>query len=245
MSVRIRNTVAALVLAATAASSMQAQEVITNGGFEAGNLSGWTHVGAANGQPDLRYNAIASGAGAPVSGFGPYDSRTGGFFAISDQDGPGSGVLYQSFTIDAAATNATLSFSMFVRNFADATTIGDGLIHTAGPNQHARVDLLFGNFADPFDVSGGAVVRNFYLGADVVGGDDAPWLDYLFDITADLSLAGTYTLRFAQVDNQSFFNQGIDDVSLLVSTVPEPSTVVLVAFGMAAAGFVQRRRRTA
>lgn len=154
-------------------------------------------------------------------------------------------MLYQSFTVDAAATNATLSFSMFVRNFADATAIGDGLIHTADPNQHARVDLLFGNFADRFDVSGGAVVRIFYLGADVISGALVPWLDYLFDITADLSRAGTYTLRFAQVDNQSFFNQGIDDVWLQVSAVPEPSTVVLVAFGMAVAGFVQRRRSNA
>ncbi len=161
---------------------------------------------------------------------------------MSDQTGPGSSVLYQSFSIGGAASSATLSFSMFVRNFA-TTTIGSGLVHTGAANQHARVDLLYG-MVDPFDVSAATVVRNFYLGADVEGGAVAPWIDYLFDITGDLSLAGTYTLRFAHVDNQGFFHQGIDDVSLVVSAVPEPSSVALVMIGMVGAGLVKRRRRT-
>lgn len=226
------------------APPLAAQELITNGGFESG-LTGWSNFGQIGGLPVLRFSSMSSGASSPISGQGPYLSRSGGSHAIGDQSGPGSGALYQSFTIGAAATTATLRFSLFARNFASTTTIGSNLSYTGAANQHARVDILAGNLAaDPLGV-GASVLGNFYIGADVVRGASAPWIDYTFDVSSLLSSAGTYTLRFAQVDNQSFFNTGIDDVSLIVSTVPEPATLALLSVGLGLIGVRIARRRQA
>jgi len=48
---------------------------------------------------------------------------------------------------------------------------------------------------------------------------------------------------FAEVDNQLFFNQGVDNVSILQTSAPEPATLLLLGTGLGAA-FYRRRRTT-
>ena len=51
-------------------------------------------------------------------------------------------------------------------------------------------------------------------------------------------------LRFGETDNQSFFQQGVDNVSVL-TTVPEPATWALLIGGFGAVGVASRRSRRA
>jgi PEP-CTERM motif len=102
------------------------------------------------------------------------------------------------------------------------------------------VDLLTAG-ATPFDTSAG-VVANFYLGADS-GPNPHPFTSYLFDITNFVGSGGTFQIRFAEVDNQLFFHQGVDNVSIQQSeVVPEPSTILLLGTGLAAAGALRATR---
>ena len=49
---------------------------------------------------------------------------------------------------------------------------------------------------------------------------------------------GTFVLRFAEVDNQLFFNQGVDNVSIEV--VPAPASAMLGLIGIT---LIARTRR--
>jgi hypothetical protein len=60
--------------------------------------------------------------------------------------------------------------------------------------------------ATPFD-TGAGVLENLYIGADA-GGNPHPYTHYVFDITS-LVGGGTFQIRFAEVDNQLFFNLGV------------------------------------
>lgn len=221
-----------MLFSACFARFAQAQQLIVNGGFETGNLSGWTTADQVSpyGGGFAESNDIAS----PINGLPTVGPASGAYYAVSDQTGPGAHVMYQSFTVPSGA-NILVSFDLFVNNWFDETVIDpSGLDWTTGgtldPNQHARVDLLSGG-VDPFD-TGAGVARNFYIGAD---GPDLPnrYRRYTFFVPT-YPFGGTFLLRFAEVDNQFLLNAGVDNVSVLV--VPEPGVGALA--GVLAAGTV-------
>ncbi len=218
---------AALVLAVTAAS---ANNLITNGGFESG-LAGWTEFDQPGGSGSW---FAVSGTTAPLSGEPTVGPASGTMYALTDQTGPGSHVLLQSFTVTGGSQ--TLSFDMFVNDWA-GVIVGCGLDYTVTPTECGRVDILAGN-ANPFD-TGSGVIQNLYMGADNLNGNPNPYTAYSFN----LNLApGTYQLRFGEADNQSFFNMGVDNVSLQSGTsTPEPGTLTL--FGTAILGMASGLRR--
>jgi hypothetical protein len=184
-------------------------QLITNAGFEIGDLDGWTRTNQGTG---LFFNS--PDPISPVSGFPTAGPHGGSVHAVSDMDSPGSATaLIQPFTVSTAASRVTLSFSMFVNDQSSGPYInGQGLDYAAVPNQHARVDLLT-SASMPFD-TGAGVLRNFYLGVDPQPNPN-PYRNYSFDITDLVSGGGTFQLRFAQVSNQSFLNMGVDDVGIL------------------------------
>jgi hypothetical protein len=51
-------------------------------------------------------------------------------------------------------------------------------------------------------------------------------------------------MRFGEADNQFFFNQGVDNVSLPDGSVPEPSSIFLFGTVLMATGYTLRRKRT-
>ena len=93
-------------------------------------------------------------------------------------------------------------------------------------------------------------VRNFYLGADE-GPDPNPYTSYSFDIAGLFAPGGAYTLRFAEVDDQYFFNLGVDNVSIVADTFtyegsPEPGTIAMWAvLGLMCIGARRWRRKYA
>jgi cysteine-rich repeat protein len=107
-----------------------------------------------------------------------------------------------------------LDFQMFVDDWSVGGTIVNpaGLTIFAGPNQHARVDLLGPGF--PPLHTGPGVVRNFYIGADP-GPPPNPWRSYSFDLTGIALPGSTYTIRFAAVETQFYLHMGVDNVRII------------------------------
>jgi hypothetical protein len=224
-----------------------ASEILTNGGFEAGGGSflGWTHLNQAGSSGDW---FIQSGTSSPLTG-SPVPLPPGPTHAaMTDQDGPGSRVLYQDFVVPVGVSSATLSFDRFRGNRADVYSTPASLDFTVTPNQQARVDIIT-TTADPFSVAGADVLLNVFQTHTGDPTVDASYITQTNDLTALLAAhqGQTLRLRFGEVDNQLFFQFGVDNVSLDVTTaaaVPEPSTLALLAIGGGSLfGYGRRCRR--
>lgn len=214
-------------------TAAHAQELLTNGDFEAGNFAGWNRVlvEESGGAVSRNFALTAPGANTPGSvSFATAPNAAGGsFYAVGVADAPGQSAMIQTFTVPASGfSSLTLTFQMFVNDQSESQLFGGpfvdptGLDHTTGGtgnnNQHARVDIL-SSAAAPFSTASGDVVRNLYLGLDspnLVNG----YTSYSFDMTPFLTPGSTYQLRFAEVDNLSALNIGVDNVSLLASNTP-------------------------
>jgi hypothetical protein len=223
-----------------AASGAQATQLLTNGDFETGNFSGWTVTDLAGSSGSWFIDA--PGSTTPVSGFATAANGTGGsFYAVTDQTGPGTHALTQSFTVAPGASSVFFSFQMFANDQSGTAPIinAAGLDDNAFPNQHVRVDLLTGA-ATAFD-TGAGVLANFFLGDDA-GVNPNPYTSYSFDISALVAGGGTYQIRFAEVDNQSFYQMGVDNVGV-TAQVPEPATLALLGLGLAGLAASRRRKQ--
>lgn len=216
-------------------------ELITNGGFETNDFTGWAINDLAGGSGSF---FIDDGDGStPSSSLSTVGPASGSFYAVSDQAGPGTHGLSQTFTVSGPVTSVILSFDMFVNDWDGGPIIDPiGLDHTGAPNQHARVDILTSS-ASAYD-TGAGVLANYYIGVD---GGSIPnsYTSYLFDITSLVSSGGTFTLRFAEVDNSGNLNQGVDNVSIQVSSVPIPAAVWLFCSGLLGLAGMARRKKTA
>ena len=226
---------ALMCLMAWAVPGKAGTELITNGGFETGDFSGWSVADLGSGSWFASSSTLT-----PLSLFPTAGSASGGFYAVTDQTGPGTHVLLQDFTIPGPGTT-TLRFDMFA-NDQDGGPIIDpiGLDHSFGPNQHARVDILSAS-AGPFD-TGAGVLSPLYIGVDSQLNNPNPYTHYVFDLTGAVGMGGTYTLRFGEVDNQGFLHLGVDNVSIDFVPVPEPGVgwMPAVIFGLVLIG-VRRR----
>jgi len=118
------------------------------------------------------------------------------------------------------------------------------LDYTINPNQCARVDILTGT-AGAFDTGAGVIENLYETATQTVGTLTNPWVSYTFDLTG--LAPGTYQLRFGEVDNQDFFQQGVDDVSIeaAIAATPEPGTLLLLGTGMLSALGLKRRKQLA
>ncbi|OGU07590.1 MAG: hypothetical protein A2075_18910 [Geobacteraceae bacterium GWC2_58_44] len=235
---KIVHSVIAMALFLTAAAPVCATQLISNGGFESG-LSGWTVSDQGSGT----WSAL-SGTSAPFSGMPTVGAASGGSYAMTDQSGPGAHALTQSFTV-APSASVILSFAMFINNYAGAMSGGTTLDMNQQPNQYGRVDILSAG-ASAFDTTGG-VLSNLFIGGG--NGLTNPYSPYSFDITSIVGNGGTFQLRFAEVDNQLFFNMGLDDVSIDAATgtapVPEPGTMMLLGAGFLGLAVYGKRRKNA
>jgi hypothetical protein len=196
-------------LRAAAFAFCGSRNVLVNGDFANMDLSGWESVDQFGGSG--RWD-VYTGTSTFINGFTV--PMADGFAATTDQVGPGSHVLQQSFTIPRGATKATLSFDMFFLNQAEFGVIipvPDTLDFIEVDNQHARVDIMTAT-ASAFSVSAGDVLVNLLSG----GTTSSPFVfsSVSFDITSAVSSGGTFKVRFAMVDNQFFFAFGIDNVAI-------------------------------
>lgn len=245
-TLRVSLSALVLVLASLLAGPAQAVPTLTNGGFESG-FTGWTRADALGSDGTF---FVQSGTFSPVSGDLVPAPPVGVNAAMSDAGGPGSHVLYQNFSVAAAAAQFLLKFDLYIGNreplgmFATpASRTLDFGINAA--NQQVRVDVLLGT-ADPFSVSAGDVLANVYqsqLGNTPESGYDS----LSFDVTALINahVGENLRLRFAETDNMAPLQMGVDNVSLdpITNNVPEPASLVLLTLGGLAVSLVTRRRR--
>ncbi len=238
------NPVAARI-AAIAALSMTAlgahasANLLTNGNFETGNYTGWS-VNTQSGSNGSLQVVANNGGNSPISGFAYASNANGGnWFSITDQSGPGSYSLTQSFTL-ATASTVTISFDLFANN-QSGVDINNGRDYTAGGDQNAEVDLLLGG-ANAFTNASADIVSTLYGPGSNTVGNPSPWSSF----SSTLALAaGTYQLRFAETDNQSFFQEGVDNVSVTTAAVPEPGSMALMLAGLGAVATIARRKQRA
>ena len=213
---------AAAIAAGLIAGPAAAANLITNGGFETGDFTGWTVTDVAGGNG--AWFVTGNGAASAINGFAqPTLVGGGGFSASTDQSGPGSHTISQTFAA-LAGTQYVLSFDARAADASGQGPIGFGTDFAFDPNQHVQVT-----------VNGDEAL--IYYG--ILTPD---WAHYEFDISDAIAKDGIYTLAFTEVDNQGFLNEGLDNVSLGVAGVPEPATWALMLLGFGAAGAMLRRR---
>lgn len=231
----IRTFGAALLIAACGSIATASTELLTNGGFETGDFTGWTAstFPASNGTV-----VVTSGSTAPVSGFAVSGPSEGTYQTLTGQSGPGAYSVMQSFTVPVDAKYLLLDFDMF--SVTDAGLTDNGLDpFCCGPTQLSRVDILTAG-AGAFDL-GASVVHNV-LAPFVDGPFPGAYSSYSFDIRPFLVPGMTYQLRFAQSDNQGFMTMGVDGVSL-VAAVPLPAAGLLLVGGLGLIGGVRAARK--
>jgi len=229
------------LLACGYASLADGGQLIANGGFETGTLSGWTVVNQSGSFPGSHFFVI-SGTTTPQSGLSTVGPASGAFYAVSDSQGSGTHALLQTFTVPGSASSVVLSFSLFVNSYGGNFVNPIGLDFTDGANQHARVDILSSGALALTTTTG--LLQNFYLGTDA-GSNPHAYTNYSFDITPLVGAGDAFQIRFAEVDNQLFLNLGVDNVSITSTAgtgVPEPSSLALVALGFTGLALVRFRR---
>jgi len=219
-------------------SLLQGAELVTNGGFESGDFTGWNIYQSGSGN-----FYIYSGTTTPVSGYtvpAPFD---GSYAALTDQNNPGTHILYQDVVVPTGGT-ALFSAVIFVENRAGDYAVGPDLDYNSGSNQQVRVDIvdpaasLLTTTAGP-----GGVLENVFQ----TNPGDPLSIPYT-TITANLSAyhGQTVRLRFAAVETQYYLHFGVDNVSVTtaVSVPVSDGAKALLALLFAASAFFFFRRET-
>jgi hypothetical protein len=257
-------TALTLVTLATARPA-RAVELLTNGNFETGDFTGWFTAAKPGGIGSF----VIDQPGTPLPGGTVVDrfptspnalpGGGGNFYAVSSpppgsDGGGGAHALYQTFAVPTGPiASLTLRFQMFVNdygNFGSAIPPGappndlfsyfDSNLNPFGdPIQFGSVDLL-NSGAPVFSTAAADVRRTFYRSVDMEQGQARPYVQYEFNIAANVTAGQSYTLRFGDVQNVAVIALGVDNVSINyvsgASAIPEPGAgwlcLLVLAFGL-------------
>ena len=174
-----------------------APQLMVNGDFEAGDLSGWMVFNTGSG--DFRINDGV----APVIPEGPIDPCRGNFGAVTEQSGPGTHTLVQEVTLLPGFDIVTLGWVDRIRNHA-------GIFQD--PDQEFRVEIL--------DTSNNVLREVFSTGPGDI--PLAECMERFFDISEFAEQ--TIRIAFTEQDTFFFFNAHVDDVTLTLGRSNIPPT---------------------
>jgi hypothetical protein len=177
---------------------------VPNGGFETGDFTHWNGANQISGSGDW---FVYEGTESPLSAFRIAAPPQGNFAATTDQENPGSHILYRNIKLQSGMRHE-LSFYLYYRNRAGEFFARDTLDFRVEPNQQYRVDLLRPK-ADPFTVDPEVIrARLFRTGV----GDPNRKQPTLMTFNLTRFAGDTVRLRFAAVENVFFFQASVDRV---------------------------------
>lgn len=184
-------------------ANVNAVELILNGNFETGTISGWTVEKQEGSSGEW---LVYSGTALPISGsdfFHPPGEIHGAAF---DQIGPSSSVMYQDVAIPKGG--AALTFTYFYQDFDTVHSLD--YQHRPSSSQF-RVDLIDCD-AHPFSIAYEDVLLNVLTLDSIYPSTLAPTV-----VTYDLKAyeGQTVRLRFAAVSHDGDFKVGVDDISVI------------------------------
>lgn len=196
--------------------------LLNNGGFETNSgvgtpvSNGWTMVTNTSAQQASGW-FVQSGVVSPINGVQVEMPTEGDFSAMTGSGGSSVNILYQDIQLPAGSLQ--LSCDIYLNNQA-SDYYNNGTLDfdpNIGPNQHFRMDIM--NPSAALDDVGGGVLQNLYI----TNPGDALVQSYQ-TVTANLNAFSgqTVRLRFAEVDNQLFFNVGVDNCILQVTSPTAP-----------------------
>lgn len=258
---RLALCAAATVLVAQPASA--ATELVTNGGFETGDMSGWS-AGYTAGAALCCYSFTGTGTqvmandgsafGGPISGtysaFGDWDGGTS-----SDYNKATDFYVRQQVTKASDVTSATLTFSFNVAGGAYQSYQNAYQGYTEVLKRNVTANFLAGDLASSTNL--------YTFERDILLGNE-PFAFGVQTVTLDVTAAfnamndGAFYLDFGRHVPQYFTGGGyftMDNVSLKIGDavvvpvgVPEPTAWALMILGFGGAGAAlrgQRRRAVA
>jgi Bacterial Ig-like domain len=206
---------------------------VVNGGFETGDLSGWTVVNEEFGGGDW-YVCSSDPAACPAATPSNFPPPEGTYAAIGSSNGPGSHILYQDVTLEAGATHQ-LSFTTWYDNQNIFFHTPDSLSYQIQePNQQYRIDIMKPDA--PVDSVAPEDILATVFRTEV--GDPSSMAPTTMIVDLSQFAGSTVRLRFAEVDNQFYFVAGVDDVK--VTSVPTTDTTAPTVTATSPDGTVSR-----
>jgi len=207
--VRVRLTLALVTVALLALPVVARANLVTNGDFETGNLSGWQTQDTSGGLWEAYSGTLLDGM-FPVPA-----PPQGSFAAITEEGDPSQLFLYQDVTLPPQGAAIGLSMFAYYTAYADIVSPDD---LSAFPNEQYRIDVM--KPSAPIDsVASGDILATVFR---TVAGD--PLSLGPTKKTADLSaFAGqTVRLRLANVVTEDEMNAGADAVLISTLTLGKP-----------------------